>query len=403
MTNPELILLPVLSASTRPDGRLFLTQKYLDGAAEYAKSWPGRVTTLARVTSQPIRDLDPAEVILGQGPNTVEIRPPDGAQLAARLKGTAGAMAFLGPEEAPTLNLCTRIGVPVVFVSEYAPRTERQIVDAEVSNPIIRIRRKMWLRGAERTRRRMLSKSAGLQCSGTATYDLYRSLQPNSMLFFDNRVRAADVLSDDELKHKISEIMANRPLRLVFGGRLAAMKGVRDLPRFAKALHDLDVPFSLDIVGDGPLANELQAAVSGSPLSNHVILHEPMDFQAGWIPYLKSNADLFICPHPQGDPASTYPEVMSCGVAMAGYENEAFAGIKSHSGAGFLSPIGNPEALAQLVVRLHRKRSDIAEAAFKSVTFARKHAFELTFARRMEHMIRSTGLSNNPVDRKHQP
>lgn len=403
MTNHELILLPVLSASERPDGRLFLTQKYLDGAAEYAKNWPGRVTTLARVTTQPVRDLDPAEVILGQGPNGIEIRPRDGNQLAVRLKGAAGVMAFLGPEEAATLDLCNRIEVPVVFISEYAPRTERQIVDAEVSNPIIRVRRKIWLRGAERTRRRMLSKSAGLQCSGTATYDLYRSLQPNSLLFFDNRVRAADVLSDDGLKHKVSEIMTNRPLRLVFGGRLAAMKGVRDLPRFAKALHDLNIPFSLDIVGDGPLASELQAAMSNSPMSDHVTLHGPMDFQTGWIPYLKANADLFICPHPQGDPASTYPEVMSCGVAMAGYENEAFAGIKAHSGAGFLSPIGNPEALAQLIARLHGNRSDIAEAAGKSVTFARKHAFELTFARRMEHMIHSTGLSNGHPAGKYDP
>jgi glycosyltransferase involved in cell wall biosynthesis len=395
MTNPELILLPVLSASIRPDGRLFLTQKYLDGAAEYAKSWPGRVTTLARVTHQPIRDLDPAEVTPGHGPYNVEIRPPDGAQLAARLKGTAGVMAFLGPEEAPTLKLCNRIGVPVVFISEYAPQTERQIVDAEVSNPIVRMRRKIWLRGAERTRRRMLSKSAGLQCSGTPTYDLYRSLQSNALLFFDNRVRAADVISDEGLTHKISEIMTNRPLRLVFGGRLAAMKGVGDLPQFAKALHDLDIPFSLDIVGDGPLSSELRATIAGSPVSDHVTLTGPMDFRTGWIPYLKANADLFICPHPQGDPASTYPEVMSCGVAMAGYENEAFAGIKSHSGAGFLCPIGDPKALAQLVARLHSNRQDLAEAAVKSVTFARKHAFELTFARRMEHMIRTADLSQD--------
>lgn len=392
MNDPELILLPVLSASADADGRLFLTQKYLDGAAEYAKSWPGPVTTLVRVTKQPIRDLDPAEVTLGKGPNPIEIRPQDHEKLASRLMGAAGVMAFLGPEETTMLELCNRMDVPVVLVSEYSPKTERQIVDTEVSNPILRFRRKVWLQGAERKRRKMLPKAAGLQCSGTPTFDLYRSLQPNALLFFDNRVRQADILLDDALSQKISDILDGRSLRLVFGGRLTEMKGVLDLPLIAKALIDLGVPFSLDIVGDGPQAEELRSAISAPPLADYVTLHKPMDFLAEWIPYLKTCTDLFICPHPQGDPSSTYPEVMSCGVAMTGYENEAFSGIVSHSSAGFLSPIGKPELLAKRIAQLHEDRREIATAMRSALAFARKHTFEATFARRMDHMIQSSGL-----------
>ncbi len=392
MTDRELILLPVLSANAGPGGGLVLTQKYLDGAAEYAKTWPGPVTTLARVTQVPIRDMDPAEALPGTGPTGVERRPPDGPELAARLKDAAAAIAFLGPEEEPTLDLCNRIGVPVIFISEYAPKTERQIVDTETRNPVLRVRRKIWLAGAERKRRRMLPKSSGLQCSGTPTYDLYRELQPNALLFFDNRVREADVLSRADLDRKIAEIMEHKPLRLVFGGRLAAMKGVRELPRIARALHDLGVPFTLDIVGSGPLEGELAAALSAPPLSDHVTLHGPMDFREGWTPYLKTHADLFICPHPQGDPASTYPEVMSCGVVMAGYANEAFAGIAKQSGTGFLSPIGDAAALARVVADLHENRRKIADAAVTALEFARAHAFEPTFARRVEHMIGAARL-----------
>lgn len=392
MNDPELILLPVLSASADTDGRLFLTQKYLDGAAEYAKSWPGPVTTLARVTNQPIRDLDPAEVTLGKGPNHIEIRPQDPEKLASRLMDAAGVMAFLGPEEATMLRLCNRMEVPVVFVSEYSPKTERQIVDTEVSNPVIRFRRKVWLQGAERKRQKMLHKAAGLQCSGTPTYDLYRPLQPNALLFFDNRVRQADILSDAALSRKISDVLSDRPLRLVFGGRLAEMKGVFDFPLIAKALIKLGVPFSLDIVGDGPQAEQLRSAISEPPLADCVTMHKPMDFMTEWIPYLKTRTDLFICPHPQGDPSSTYPEVMSCGVAMTGYENEAFSGIVSHSSAGFLSPIGKPELLAKRIARLHEDRQEIAAAMPRALAFARKHTFEATFSRRMDHMTRSAGL-----------
>lgn len=392
MKDPELILLPALPASVDAEGKLFLTQKYLDGVAEYAKNWPGPVTTLARLTKQPVRDLDPVEVTLGNVPNSIEIRPQDHGQLASRLMGAAGVMAFLAPDEAPMLQVCNEIEVPVVFVSEYSPKTERQIVDAEVSNPIIRVRRKAWLQGAERTRQKMLLKSAGLQCSGTPTYDVYRPLQSNALLFFDNRVRETDILSDDALSVKTSEILKKQPLRLVFGGRLTAMKGVLDLPRIAQALVNLGVPFSLDIVGDGPQAEELRTAISTPTLASCVALHRPMDFQAEWIPYLKTSADLFICPHPQGDPSSTYPEVMSCGVAIAGYENEAFSGIVSQSSSGFLSPIGKPELMAQRIARLHEDRQEVATAMTRALAFARKHTFEATFARRMEHMARCVGL-----------
>lgn len=392
MKDPELILLPALPASVDAEGKLFLTQKYLDGVAEYAKNWPGPVTTLARLTKQPVRDLDPVEVTLGNVPNSIEIRPQDIGQLASRLMGAAGVMAFLAPDEAPMLQVCNEIEVPVVFVSEYSPKTERQIVDAEVSNPIIRVRRKAWLQGAERTRQKMLLKSAGLQCSGTPTYDVYRPLQSNALLFFDNRVRETDILSDDALSVKTLEVLKKQPLRLVFGGRLTAMKGVLDLPRIAQALVNLGVPFSLDIVGDGPQAKELRSAISTPTLASCVALHRPMDFQAEWIPHLKTSADLFICPHPQGDPSSTYPEVMSCGVAIAGYENEAFSGIVSQSSSGFLSPIGKPELMAQRIARLHEDRQEVATAMTRALAFARKHTFEATFARRMEHMARCVGL-----------
>ena len=52
-------------------------------------------------------------------------------------------------------------------------------------------------------------------------------------------------------------------------------------------------------------------------LQDLVTLRGVVDFATGWIPLLKQQADLFVCPHPQGDPSSTYPEVMSCGVPSA--------------------------------------------------------------------------------------
>ena len=386
----ELILLPALKGQRGPRGGLVLTQKYLDGAAEFARFWPGRVTSLIELNNERTSDMDHVEVLPGEGGTALEERPTKRSALAERLGKASVVLAFLSPFEAGVANLCKKTGVPLVFTSEYSPNTECQIIDADVRNSILRARRKLWIRKAERIRRSMLHKAVGIQCSGTPTYELYRDLTPEALLFFDNRVRGPEVISQAALAKKSAAIEAGGPLRLVFGGRLIAMKGVLDLPLVARELSRLGVDYTLDIFGSGPLENELSNQIRASGLQDRVALRGVLDFQTGWIPQLRDGTDLFVCCHPQGDPSSTYPEVMSCGVPIAGYGNEAFLGIVKHSGAGWSVPTGDAAALAQVLQRLDRSRSELSSAAERARAFADAHVFEKTFARRTEHLVRAS-------------
>ena len=117
-----------------------------------------------------------------------------------------------------------------------------------------------------------------------------------------------------------------------------------------------------------------------------------LDFRTGWIPALQREADLFVCCHLQGDPSSTYPEVMSCGVPIAGYDNEAFQGIVRYSDAGWQTPMKKPDLLAEEIARLHRDRDSLADASVRARAFAIQHDFETTFARRTQHMIDASRL-----------
>jgi len=393
----ELILLPSLKAFRGPRGGLVLTQKFIDGVAAYARSWPGRVTTLVGLTDTPGSDMDHVEVLPETLAPDLEVRPAGLDELARRLRGAALVSGFLSPYELETARLCKRLGVPLVFTSEYTLRTEKQILDAEVTNPLIRWRRKLWVTQAERKRRQALALAAGLQCSGAPTYEVYRHLHPEVMIFFDNRVPRSDVIDAESLEAKLEAMRCNLPLRLVFGGRLIAMKGVRDLPRLAQALKRAGVEFTLDIYGRGRLEDELARDIRRMGLGGEVQLKGVVDFRREWVPLLKRTTDLFVCCHPQGDPSSTYPEVMSCGVPIAGYDNEAFQGIVRHSGSGWLSPTGDVEHLAQTVARLAKARDELARAARRAREFALAHAFEDTFSARVRHMVR---LSRLPDDMK---
>jgi len=399
-TPGELVLLPALSAQRGPRGGLILTRKYMTGTAELARTWPGPVTSLVSLSDTPTTDMDHAEYLPGEAETELEVRPATPEALAARLAKAAAVLAFLSREEAETARLCHRLGVPIVFTAEYSPTTERQILDAEVSNPLVRLRRRVWLWRTERIRRQALRIAAGLHCSGTPTFENYRGLNDNMLLFFDNRVGREGVIDDGALEEKIARLRQAAPLRLVFGGRLIAMKGVMELPRVAGELARLGVPFQMDIFGGGPLKDALEAEIRSRGLNDRVVLRGVLDFDTGWIPYLKESADLFICCHPQGDPSSTYPEVMSCGVPIAGYDNEAFCGVVRESRGGWVTPMFDAARLAATVARLDANREEIAETAIRARDFARQHAFETTFANRARHLIRNSRLPDalKPAD-----
>lgn len=384
-TANELILLPVLKAHTAKSGRLIVTQKYLNGAAEYAKSWPGPVTSLFDVSPSASTDLDHVEVAGDMGGHVIEMRPRDSNELSRRLQSASVAVAFLSPFEVATTELCNSIGVPVIHVSEYTLKTEVQIIDASGANSIVKLRRKLWAWKAERLRRYLIGISAGLQCNGVPTYSTYREMCSDALLFFDNRIKNSDVITSERLAVKSDEIRVGKPLRLVFGGRFVPMKGVLQLPEVARHLRQAGIPFELSIYGAGPEDSKLRAAISRYALEDQVSIFPPIDFDKGWVPFLKQAADLFVCCHMQGDPSSTYSEVMACGVPVAGYDNEAFKGIVELSGSGFLAPMGASKVLASVIADLDRDRNRLVKAAQIGRAFSMQHCFEATFSRRVDH------------------
>lgn len=386
--NTELVLLPSLRAHRGPRGGLVLTQKFLHGVAQYAKTWPGQVTALVELSTTPTSDMDHVEVMPEPGRAPLELRPDTPAGLRARLGNAAAVLGFLSPDQLEVAEVCEDLGVPLIFTSEYSPATEMQIIDAGTRNPLLRWRRKLWVRQAEKKRLHALRIAPGLQCSGTPAYEHYKPFARDTLLFFDNRVPVNDVIDERALEQKLAALAAPRPLRLVFGGRLIAMKGAMELPHVAAALRELGIPFQLDIYGRGDQEHLLRRLIERLDLGDRVALKGAMDFSTGWIPMLKRESDLFICCHPQGDPSSTYPEVMSCGVPIVGYANEAFAGIVRESGSGWLAPMGDRRSLAQQIARLDRDRRAIGAAARAARRFAASHAFEVTFERRTRHLMR---------------
>ncbi len=382
-----LSVVSVLPAAKSADGRLLLTRKFVDGLREYRRHWGNRIVVYTPPGVVPSGSLDEVRLRPEELPCEIVILPPE--HVVAAITDGGASLAMLSLDDFQQLGIareCRARGVPYVYVSEYSLKTRWQIVDATTSNPLKRLRRRLWERGQERKRLRALTGAVGLQCNGTPTYEDYKAICSNALLFFDTRVTAAMLASEYEVRQKYAVSNADRTLRLLFSGRLVAMKGVMDLISVARELKKLKVDFHLSICGDGNLAGSLEQAIRAHDLSAQINLEGVLDFACELVPLVKRSIDLFVCCHPQGDPSCTYLETMACGVPIAGYANDAFAGVVQHSGAGWLSPLNRPDLLAAEIQRAAASPGAMGEMALRALRFAADHTFEREFARRTEQI-----------------
>lgn len=213
----DLVLMPILKAHRTAQGRLVVTQKYLDGATEYAKSGRDRLSAFSSFRTS-LRRTWTMSRLTGRTAHTGSSFCRDRQQ---SLRNDLNPLLWLSvrlrqkksrPRSCATGSACR------LSVSEYTLKTEWQIIDAQGANPIVTMRRKQWAWKTERVRRRLIRLSAGLQCNGTPTFDAYRPICPDAFLYFDNRVREADVITPQELRRKADRLRQGAPLRLVFGG-----------------------------------------------------------------------------------------------------------------------------------------------------------------------------------------
>jgi glycosyltransferase involved in cell wall biosynthesis len=154
----------------------------------------------------------------------------------------------------------------------------------------------------------------------------------------------------------------------------------------AAALQRRGIRFEMSLYGSGALEGALREQIAAEGLEGRVRLEGLLEFHRELMPRLRDTVDLFACCHPQGDPSCTYLETMAAGVPMVGYENESFAGLMRRGPIGWGVPIGQVEAMADVIARLDRDRGELAERAEAALAFAREHTFEATFARRVAHL-----------------
>lgn len=373
---PRLLMLAPAPVVRLPDGRLSLDVKYVEGMRAHRAQWSG-----------------PMSAVVWEGAASV----PFGAEYAPEALGfdltvlPAGAAvpAIDADLIAAPADMAGALGlawgrVPVVFVVEYTIGTRLRIVALDRERGLLRKGwSALWNLRMELRRRAAFRRAAGVQCNGYPAFDAYAGLNARTMLYLDGRMRAQMMATAPEMEAKVAY---RGPLRLVHSGRLEPMKGAQDLVPVARALLAAGVDFTLDVFGAGALKAELRAGAED--LGGRVRLHDPVDFETVLVPWMRTNADLFLSCHRQADPSCTYLESLGCGVPVLGYANEMWSRMAAESGGGWTAPLADRRALSDQITVLSKNRAELSRAAKDGLSFAQAHCFEKEFSRRMAHFAK---------------
>ena len=386
MNISNLTILPNLRATKLSENQVIISQKFLDGVLTYQKFWQNSITVLMEESAKENNNLDNIVIQINQLP--FELRLINFTQINPQkdLKSNSIVLASLGYRTNHISQLCKSQKIPCIYITEYSLATRKQIINANLKNPLLRLRKQFWENNQERQRIKAIQIAEGVQCNGTPTYESYHKINPKPLLYFDTRITDDLLATDQTIETRYFNSKDQSKIRLLFSGRLIKMKGADHLLIVAQKLKDLGLNFELFICGDGGLKEMMEQQVTRSQLSKYVKIMGILEFKTELVPFIKDNIDLFICCHRQGDPSCTYLETMSCGVPIIGYDNEAFAGVVTYSEAGWLVEMDRPELLAKKIVELSQDKNLIKAMSFASLNFAAKHTFHKTFESRISHI-----------------
>ncbi|MFB8788410.1 MAG: glycosyltransferase [Potamolinea sp.] len=388
-SNLNLTILQSLQAKNLPGGKVLLTRKLEEAVQKFESLWPGTITVMMEETTEETDSIDKKIFSRNELPFNLKIVSFDQLTPADFRDQTSLVLATIGYRQNHISQICQSAGVPCIYVSEYTLQTRKQIIAVNTKNPLLRLRRNLWEHSQEQKQIQAIQLAQGLQSNGTPTYEAYRAINRAPMLFYDTRISEDMLPTNEELEKRTGRLNENKPLQLVFSGRLNPMKGADHLLDVAQELKRLQVPFELHISGAGVLEKAMKERIAKEGLHDCVKMREmPDDFKTKFFPFVKENIDLFICCHRQGDPSCTYIETMSCGVPIVGYANEAFSGMVEDSKAGWVVPMNKPKLLAKKVAELNNNREEIKQMSLNSLNFAKMHTFDNTFSARIEHMKR---------------
>jgi glycosyltransferase involved in cell wall biosynthesis len=152
----------------------------------------------------------------------------------------------------------------------------------------------------------------------------------------------------------------HEPLRILAIGRLVPIKNFGHLVHVAQRLHELNVKFSITIIGEGPDRQRIEAARDAAGLTTFIQL--PGWNSAGQVRQQLRSHDILVHTAEWEPYGVVILEAMAQGLPVIATETTMAACDRVKPGiSGELFPVGNTEAMVSAIMRTTQNRAKLLE------------------------------------------
>jgi colanic acid/amylovoran biosynthesis glycosyltransferase len=399
-----MLVLPALVRRST-EGRLWIERQAHNGMMRWAESFE-RVNLACEVQALPAGEADrylPMDDLLADGRiNLIELprvsRMPFGSllgpahleakrQLCLAIDASQYLCIALGHFREDWSHLAARLARRAGRrYAIWTDRVEYQVVLVEHEDRtgwrrLYRWARARWLLAPMLKRmdeRAVRGASLGL-FHGQDCYDAYARWVPEAHIVHDVHLRPDEHINEVRFAAK-RESAADGPLRIVYVGRAAAMKGPDDWIRVMRRLRRAGLRFEATWLGDGPLLPAMQERIASSGLGSQVKLAGHVSDRATVLDALR-DAHLMVFCHQTPESPRNLIEALMSGTPIVGYDSPYARDLVGADAARWLVP-PHPDALAQRVAELAGDPQTLDTMLHAARQHGRRFSDEAVFAHR---------------------
>lgn len=270
-----------------------------------------------------------------------------------------------------------------VFVSD--TDIVRQVAElARTAPPLRRLEAALYASLFDRAMRYGVRTADLALLKGRSLMARYGHLARCARCFQDTSHLTRDIVPDAVVATRTAELLrGQRPLRLVYCGRFVPRKGVDDAIRIVAMARRRGARVTLDLIGSGPDERDLRALASAQAPDGAIRLLGRRSYGPQLLAELAASDALWFTPRAEDTPRMIFDgyaaglPLLAAGIT---YVRERI----EEDRAGLAFPPGQLERGADLLVRLDRRREELATLARRALDAARHHAADVWYRRRAE-------------------
>jgi glycosyltransferase involved in cell wall biosynthesis len=223
---------------------------------------------------------------------------------------------------------------------------------------------------------------------GMDTFEHYAKLSADPHCTYDTHTLVSDEITLQELAVKTAGISAGAPIKILYVGRAAAMKGPGDWLSTLEILRDRNVPFQATWIGDGSQLPAMKMRIAEKELSAHVDLPGFEGDREVLLRRMKES-DIFLFCHKTPESPRCLIEALVSGCPLVGYDTAYSRGLVAAQGGASLVPQDDVMALADRITTLNQDRASLCALITAAAATGKLYNEDIVYERRAELMMRA--------------